>query len=157
MKRTVFIANRIREVLLNGTWIANTNFKDQLNKISWQEAIQKVETLNSIAALTYHINYYLAGLMKAFENGALEISDKYSFDAPSINSEEDWKKLKENFLKNAEDFAKRIEQMPEETLEEPFFDPKYGNYERNLEAMIEHSYYHLGQISLIRKLIQKNE
>lgn len=157
MKRTVFIANRIREVLLNGTWIANTNFKDQLDKISWQEAIQKVETLNSIAALTFHINYYLAGLIEAFEKGTLNISDKYSFDAPPINSEKDWIDLKENFLKNAEEFAKRIEQMPDETLEEPFIDPKYGNYERNLEAMIEHSYYHLGQISLIRKLMRKNE
>ena len=29
-------------------------------------------------------------------------------------------------------------------------------YLRNIEGVIEHSYYHLGQISLIRKLILKN-
>ena len=43
--------------------------------------------------------------------------------------------------------------MPDTKLEEPFVDEKYGTYLRNIEAVIEHSYYHLGQISLIRKLI----
>jgi hypothetical protein len=32
-------------------------------------------------------------------------------------------------------------------------DEQYGTWQRNLEAVIEHSYYHLGQIILIRKMI----
>ena len=40
------IANRFREVILNGTWIANTNFKDQLVNSDWQIAIKKVDSLN---------------------------------------------------------------------------------------------------------------
>ncbi len=51
------IANRFREVLLNGKWIANTNFQEQLNTITWQQATTKIGSLNTIAALTYHINY----------------------------------------------------------------------------------------------------
>ena len=43
--------------------------------------------------------------------------------------------------------------MPEERLDENFVDEKYGNYTRNIDGMIEHSYYHLGQISLIKKII----
>ena len=43
--------------------------------------------------------------------------------------------------------------MPNEKLENNFVDKKYGSYRRNIEGMIEHSYYHLGQISLIRKMI----
>jgi len=49
--------------------------------------------------------------------------------------------------------AELIEKMPEEQLNEDFVDEKYGDYLRNIEGMIEHSYYHLGQIALIRKII----
>ncbi|MEJ7823106.1 MAG: hypothetical protein WKF85_12340 [Chitinophagaceae bacterium] len=102
MTRNLTIASRLREVLLNGHWIANTNYKEQLLNLNWQQATQKVDNLNTIAALTYHINYYLAGLLNAFENGKLEISDKYSFDLPQIQSEANWNKLVTDFLNNSE-------------------------------------------------------
>jgi hypothetical protein len=153
MTRNITIATRIREVLLNGHWIANTNYKEQLLSINWQQAIQKVGGLNTIAALTYHVNYYLAGLLNTFENGKLEINDKYSFDLPQISSAADWNKLVTSFLSNAEKFASHVEQMEDSIFDQPFVDEKYGNYLRNIEGVIEHSYYHLGQISLISKMI----
>ena len=57
---------------------------------------------------------------------------------------------------DAENFAKRIEQLPEHTFEKDFLDKKYGSYYRNLHGIIEHSHYHLGQIVLIKKIILKN-
>ena len=157
MTRSIIIATRLREVLLNGHWIANTNYKEQILSLNWQQAIQKVNSLNTIAALTYHINYYLAGLLNAFENGKLEISDKYSFDLPQIHSEADWNKLVTGFLDNSEKFANQVQQMNDSIFDEPFIDEKYGSYLRNIEGVIEHSYYHLGQISLIKKMITQNE
>ena len=153
MTRNLTLASRLREVLLDGRWIANTNYKEQILSISWQQAIQKVDNLNTIAALTYHINYYLSGILSAFENGKLEIRDKYSFDLPPIQSEADWNKLVQDFLSNAENFANAVEQMDNDIFDQPFVDEKYGTYLRNIEGVIEHSYYHLGQISLIRKMI----
>lgn len=153
MTRNLTIASRLREVLLNGHWIANTNYKEQLLSVNWQLAVKKIENLNTIADLTYHINYYLAGLLNAFENGKLEISDKYSFDLPKIHSEADWNKLVTEFLYNSEKFADQVEQMDDSIFDKPLVDEKYGSYLRNIEAVIEHSYYHLGQISLIRKMI----
>jgi uncharacterized damage-inducible protein DinB len=157
MKKTQFLADRLREVLLSGKWIANTNFKDQLLSINWNQAIKKVGSLNTIALLTFHINYYLQGLLQVFNGGPLEIKDKYSFDLPEIKSENDWKKLLDNFLSNAEEFAAQVEQMDDRKLDQPFADEKYGSYLRNIEAVIEHSYYHLGQVSLIRKMILQNK
>lgn len=153
MKRNLTIASRLREVFLDGHWIANTNYKEQLQSVTWQQAIQQVGNLNTIAALTYHINYYLEGLLNAFENGKLTISDKYSFNLPEIKSDEGWNKLVTHFLNNAEKFASRVEQMHDSLFDKPFFDEKYGSYLRNIEGVIEHSYYHLGQISLFRKMI----
>lgn len=154
MKESTQLANRFREVLLNGTWIANTNYKHKLSQVSFEKATQKVGNLNTIALLTFHINYYIAGVLNVFNGGDLEIRDKYSFDLPPLKSETDWESLKKELFDNSEQFAKHIEQMSSAQLEAAFVDEKYGNYRRNIEGMIEHAYYHLGQISLITKMVQ---
>lgn len=153
MENSTQLANRFREVLLNGKWIANTNFKEQLSNVTWEQATRKVGSLNTIALLAFHINYYIKGVSDFFENGALEIRDKYSFDIQPIESQADWEKLQQSLFANAEKFARQVEQMSDEKLEETFVDVKYGNYRRNIEGTIEHSYYHLGQISLLKKMV----
>lgn len=155
MKRTEVLAQRVREVMLDGIWIANTNYQAQLKNISWEQAVFQVAELNTIAAITFHINYYLAGLIQVFNGGELEIRDLNSFDMPEIKSEVDWNNLANNFLTNAELFAQKVEQLPENILDQTFVDIKYGNYLRNIEGVIEHGYYHLGQISLINKMTRK--
>ncbi len=153
MERSRFLANRLREVYLNGRWIANTNYKDQLLSINREQAIEKVSDLNTIAALTFHINYYLEGILHVFDGGKLEISDQYSFNLPAVETEADWEKLVTLLLDNAEKFAGSVEKMDDELLGQVFVDEKYDTYLRNIQGVLEHSYYHLGQIVLIRKLI----
>lgn len=147
------LAQRFREVLLDGKLVAFTNYKELLQDLTWQQATQKVSSLNTIAALTFHINYYVAGVLNVFEGGELEIRDKYSFDMPSVTNEEDWANLRSTLLANAEKFAKHMEQLTDEKLESPFVKEAYGNYRRNMEVMIEHAYYHMGQIAIIKKMI----
>jgi hypothetical protein len=156
MRRSEFISNRLREVFVNGRWIANTNYKEQLLSVDWKQATQKIDQLNTIAHLTFHINYYLNGLINVFNGGPLEIKDKYSFDLPPIQNQQDWEKLVASFLDNADTFSRAVQEMPDTKFDEVFIDEKYGSYERNIEAVIEHSYYHLGQISLIKKMIKES-
>jgi uncharacterized damage-inducible protein DinB len=153
MENATQLANRFREVLLNGKWIANTNFQDQLTGVTLAQATKKVGAHNSIATLTFHVNYYIEGLVHFFESGKLEISDKYSFDYAVPQSEEDWQKMIKTLVSNAQKFANHVEAMSEAQLNAVFVDEKYGDYRRNIEGMIEHSYYHLGQISLLKKLV----
>ena len=157
MNACTTLSSRLREVLLDGHWIANTNFKEKLSDVTWEQATKKIGSLNTIAALTFHVNYYLKGILHFFKGGKLEIRDKYSFEMPPVNSVSDWNKLVEEFLSNAEEFIRHVAEMPEARLDEPFFDEKYGSYQRNIEGMIEHSYYHLGQISLIKKMVLEIE
>ena len=58
MSNATQLASRFREVILNGTWVAYTNFKDQLDDVTWQEANTKIGSLNTIALLTFHIHYF---------------------------------------------------------------------------------------------------
>ncbi len=153
MSQSKQTATRIREVFLSGHWIANTNYKKELSKLSWEQATTNIYGLNTVAALTFHINYYLDGILRAVDTGSLDIQDKYSFDMPPVASEEEWSKLVDAFLDNAEKFVAFTEHLPSEKLNAPFFNEKYGTYQRNIEAVIEHSYYHLGQISLINKML----
>ncbi len=88
-----------------------------------------------------------------FKGGSLDIKDKYSFDFAPIQSQYQWDEFLKRFWNDAEEFASLIEQIPEEKLKEVFIDEKYGTYQRNIDGMIEHSYYHLGQIVLIKKKI----
>ena len=60
-----------------------------------------------------------------------------------------WKTLEE-----AEDFAQLIEKMTDDEIWSIMIDEKYGTYYRNFQGIIEHFHYHLGQISLIKKIIR---
>lgn len=80
MSRSQDLAARFREVYLEGKWIANTNYKDQIMSTSWHEANQGIGSLNTIALLTFQINYYIQGVLEVFEGRELMIQDKFSFD-----------------------------------------------------------------------------
>jgi hypothetical protein len=99
------------------------------------------------------MNYYVSAVMKVLQDGILDASDKYSFDVPPINSQEEWEKLATKALSEAEQFAALIEQLPENKLGEVFVEEKYGTYHRNLLGIIEHTHYHLGQVVLLKKLV----
>ncbi|ALL07315.1 hypothetical protein AQ505_18580 [Pedobacter sp. PACM 27299] len=117
-------------------------------------------TNNRLIALWYLYsltNYYVSAVLKVLEGEALEASDQLSFNAPAINSEGDWQKLVDKALMEAECFALQIERLKEEQLFEDFTDPKYGNYFRNVHGIIKHTHYHLGQIALIKKILNVKE
>jgi uncharacterized damage-inducible protein DinB len=156
MSHSKQLADRFREVMLYGTWTANTNYQDQLKDLTWQKAVTTVNSYNTVALLTFHINYYVEGVLHVLRGGELTIRDQYSFDAPELTSEEDWQELKNNLFTNSEAFAQEVEKLTNEQLQQAFVKDSYGTYQRNIEGMIEHCYYHLGQISLIRKTVLAN-
>ena len=66
MNRQTYLANRFREVILNGTWIANTNFKKELENLDWKTATTQFQNLNTISVLAQHIHYYIEGIKNVF-------------------------------------------------------------------------------------------
>jgi len=149
------LAKQFRALFLSGQWIGtDLNLKAQLDDVDVNMANAKYESLNSIALLAFHLNYYLEGVMNVFKGGTLDIKDKFSYDMPTVTSPEEWDTMRENIYRNAEYFAYLVEQMPPSQLFDPFTDEKYGTYFKNLVGILEHSYYHLGQIVLIKKLLK---
>ncbi|HMU46776.1 MAG TPA: DUF1572 domain-containing protein [Chitinophagaceae bacterium] len=148
------IAKHTRDVFFGGNWTA-VNLKDSLADVNWQMAVKRVDALNTIAALVFHIHYYVAAVLKVLQGGPLDAHDKYSFDLPSIKSEDDWKRLVTKTMEDATLLADEIEKLDEPGLYESLADPKYGNRLRNFLGIIEHTHYHLGQISLLKKMTKE--
>lgn len=147
------LARRFREVLLDGTFIANTNYKAQLAGTRLALVTAKTGSANTIAALAQHIHYYIKGVKQVLEGGSLDIRDQYSFDFPPLVTQQQWDDFLMRLWEDAAAFEVLVAQLPEEQLQAPFVDVKYGSYLRNIEAMIEHCYYHLGQVVLVKKML----
>lgn len=150
------IAKHFRDVYFGGNW-TSVNLKDTLADVSWEEATTKLHNLNTFASLVFHINYYVNPVLKVLQGEALVANDKFSFDFPMITSESDWQKLEAKVFLDVELFAAEIEKLDETKLFEDFADQKYGSYYKNLHGIIEHTHYHLGQISLIKKIVKELE
>ena len=153
MNLSQHIAKQFKEVYFGGNW-TDSNIKDNLKNVTWQQAIAKVNGLNTIAGLVFHINYYVKAGLQVLLNNTLNAHDKFSFDCPPINSEQEWKEFLNKTYDDAELLATLIEKLPEIKLADIFIEEKYGNYYRNLNGIIQHCHYHLGQIVIIKKILE---
>lgn len=146
------LAKHLRDVYSGGNWTC-VNMKDTLSGVSWHQAVTKVHSFNTIATLVNHIHYYVAAQLNVLQGNPLDAKDELSFTHPSINNAADWEQMLDKVFTDAEALAALIEQLPEEMIGQYFTDEKYGTYYRNLQGMMEHTHYHLGQITLIKKLV----
>ncbi len=156
MSITAQLAKHFRDVHYGGNW-TTVNLKDTLADVTWEQATRQVNSFNTIATLVYHVNYYVGVVMKVLNGQPLDAKDEYSFNVPLIQSQSDWNLLLERVWKEADEFAIELEKFPEEKLWETFIHEKYGTYYRNIQGIIEHYHYHLGQIVLIKKLFKEQK
>jgi uncharacterized damage-inducible protein DinB len=152
MNITGQIAKHLRDAYFNKNW-TGVNMKDSLDGITWQQATTKVNSLNTIAMLVFHINYYIDAAIKVLQGEPLTAHDKYSYDCPSIQCDKEWHTMLAKTWADVERFALLIEQLPDTKLSETFANEKYGTYYRNLLGTVEHTYYHMGQIVMIKKML----
>lgn len=152
MNTSAQMAKHIRDVYFGGNWTWS-NLKDNVAGLSWQQATTKLYNFNTIAALVYHMNYFVRAVIPVLEGCNLDAHDKYSFDVPELTCQEDWEHLLDQTWADVTKFADLVEQLPEDKLGEVFSAEKYGNYYRNIHGIIEHTHYHLGQLVILKKMI----
>ena len=118
MNSNLEIAARFKEVFLDGKWVVSTNYKTLLSDVTWEHATTRIGTLNTIAELTFHVNYYISGILDVFKNGKLEIKDKFSFDMEPIKSKKDWDNLLNQMWCDVSKLSEHLEEISHEKLEE---------------------------------------
>lgn len=152
-----FMARRIRDLFLEGTWVANTNYRKLLSEVPFFSANQKINGSNSIGLLTFHVAYYVHGLLDVIQGKPLQIKDTLSFTMTPITHENEWETMVDDLLKAAATLALQVAEESPEFLYAPFANGQYGNWEANLNVLIEHGYYHLGQMVLIKKMLESGD
>jgi hypothetical protein len=152
MNSAQHVAKHLREVFFGGNW-TSVNLKDTLAFVTREQATTRVGSFNTIAALVFHIHYYVGAILKVLRGGPLDAHDQYSFDLPPIESDEAWASLLLQLWLDAEALTQLIERLPDERLWADFAEPKYGTHYRNFQGLSEHTHYHLGQIVLLKKLL----
>jgi len=146
------IAKNIRDLYFGENW-TTVNFKDTLSDITWDQATVKFNSMNTIASLLYHTNYYNKAVINVLQGNMLTAHDNDSFDHPRIESPGDWESLLNETWSDVETLTTIVELLPESKLLDTFSEEKYGNYYVNIHGLIEHGYYHLGQIVWIKKYL----
>jgi hypothetical protein len=156
MAQAHFIARQIRAAFFGDNW-CGVSLRSAVDGLTLAQANNAQPNAHSIAELVFHIGYYYEGVLAVLNGGPLSIKDKYSFDMPILSTESEWLSLLERTWRIAEDFAQRLESLSDDQMANTFVDAKYGDYYRNMTGVVEHLYYHLGQIVLLKKGLGVNE
>lgn len=153
MKTSEHIAKHLREVYFGGTWTA-ASVKEKLSGVTWEMATTEAGSLHTIARLVFHINYYIRTAIAVLSDEPTHSADSVSFDCPPISSSEAWERLLDQTWREVEELAGQIERLPDSALNDWFVDEESGTMYRCLHGRIEHAYYHLGQISMLKSLLE---
>ena len=152
MRITDAIASHIRECFDGENW-TSVNIVDTIKDLNWQQAQQRTAgSQNTIASLLHHL-YYWNGIMRQRISGINpSVPDANGFDVNELRNENDWNELKEKARQSFIHLADAIKNLPEERLFETSPTGK-SSYYKNFQGIVEHAHYHLGQIVIIKKLI----
>lgn len=150
MMTTRFISKHLHSSFFGGNW-TGVCLKEALDHVSFNHATAKSPNHNSILGIVYHMSYYVKGISEVLSERELMIKDEYSWDFPSIADEDGWQDFKADVFDLVRHTCLLIEQMDASLLDKTFVEVKYGTYAHNLWGLIEHTHYHLGQISLLKK------
>lgn len=147
------LARHIREIHFGNNW-TDSVLQDVLKDVTWQQAIATpIPNANSIAVLVYHTNFYLNYVHKSIKEGVYKFDHEDSFKVPPIQSEADWQALLQKTWDDAEAFAQTVEKLPDSPNLYEIVAPFQNSFYKNIQGVVEHNHYHLGQIVLLKKLL----
>ncbi|UAY56162.1 DinB family protein [Arachidicoccus terrestris] len=153
-------ADQLGQFMMNAYFGKNwteVDFKHVLSDVTLEEANTKIDPLNTIAGIIYHLDYYVSIVLKRLQGEMLPSNAKNGFDIETLPSVDSWQQLLESFYNHAEKFAATIRLMNDDQLLNDFQDRQYGNNIYNIQGIVEHAYYHMGQIVLLKKMIRSGK
>jgi len=152
MATTNLIADHIKQVYEGDNW-TDVNIADTIKNINWQQAQQHTPgSPNTIASLLHHLCYWNEILMQRIQGIDPEVPEINGYDVDKLKDENDWNELKEKAHQSFIQLADRVKEFPEEKLSETYATGK-PSYYKNFQGIVEHAYYHLGQIVILKNLL----
>ena len=152
MKITHAIAGHMLDCFNGENW-TDVNISDTLKNVSWQQAQQRTTvSQNTLASLLHHLYYWNGIMMQRIKGINPSVPDANGFDVDDLKNENDWNDLKEKAHQSFIQLANAVKNFPQEKLSSTYAAGK-SSYYKNLQGIIEHAHYHLGQIVILKKLV----
>lgn len=134
-------------------WIDNT-ITGELKSLTAEQAAKKFGGLNSIWQITCHMISWRNALIARVMDTPHAHPDNNFIEEISDISENAWKEALIKFEKSQADILAFLKKQDDELLEKVSPSSGYSYFEL-VNAILIHDSYHLGQIVLIKKLLQK--
>ena len=153
------LTKKIEKVYSGNPWHGNS-IKSVLRDIDPKTAFTMAAgNVHTIAELVAHIIAWREFVIsKIKDDRNFKITQKLSFDWERIDRNEKtaWKSLLNALEKNQNEILTTLKKLDDDFLKLPVSRRRYNN-EFLIEGGIQHDIYHLGQISLLKKMIKGNK
>lgn len=149
--------NHFKAVYNGNPWYGET-IASKLDGIDDLAFVRPLENVHSIAEVVAHMTYWRKSLIS-------RLNKDESFNA-SVESEDNWRDLlqlrKEGWDKVRSDFETSQDAIVEALSRQPdtILETEYSEghtFEYLIQGVIDHDIYHLGQIGLIRKMLEQRQ
>ncbi len=155
MKINEEIARQLLEMYDGNNW-SEVCLKSTLSDVSFSEATTLTRaSKNNIAALTHHITYYIRVVEHRLLGNNFDPKHNESFRLKSLEGDVDWKEQQEHLHQAIHDLADAVRNIDDSRMGEPL-KPTGSSVYKSLHGVIEHCYYHLGQIIMLKKLLRSS-
>jgi uncharacterized damage-inducible protein DinB len=134
-------------------WL-DVSIADQLDGISHTMAKKKIGNCNSIWQLVYHMMQWRLQNMKRISGKIAHAPDHNFIVDIQDTSSQAWEQLKVDFKKTHHTFVEFLSQYDEADFDQ-IYSPNDHSYYEHIQGILIHDAYHLGQIVLLRKLLNK--
>ncbi len=153
------LTKKIEKVYNSSPWYGNS-IKSILNDVDSKTAFTKAaRNIHTIAELVVHIITWREFVISKIKgDNDFKLTQKLSFDWKRIDRNEKtaWKSLLDALEINQSEILSTLKKLDDDFLKLPVRRRRY-NVEFLIEGGIQHDIYHLGQISLLKKMIKGNK
>lgn len=138
--------------LYNGEPWIDITLTDSLHAISHQKAAQKYRDCNSIWEIVNHIIAWRENVLQRVQGKVISTPNHNYFQPVPDISEEAWKTTLQNLELSQQKWISFLEDFNETDFDAIYPNNNMNHYE-HIHGIIQHDAYHLGQITLLSKLI----
>lgn len=154
MKETQHII-RLFEAGYDGSPWIDVNLVDTLQAISAVQALKKISpSSNSIWEITNHIISWRENVLQRVKGKSMKTPAHNYFVAVKNGTSADWQATLKKLEATQTDWITFLKTLKEATLEE-VYEPNEMTYYEHIQGILQHDTYHLGQIVMLTKLIDK--
>lgn len=134
-------------------WL-DVSIVNQLDSVSHTKAKKKIGNCNSIWQLVYHMMQWRLQNMERI-SGKIAHAPEHNFIIEiQDTSAQAWEKLKVDFYKTHKTFVEFLTEYDDKDYDK-IYTPNGHTYYEHIQGILIHDAYHLGQIVLIMKLLEK--